>query len=107
MKPKKLKKPVSKPRKDSFTSSKITKEFSSDREFAVILEKVYSEIKVIVEGQSALKDKFDMLFEEFGRQKEEIFIIKTDVRVIKTDTAKIKENLKGHGKQLTHLEAIK
>lgn len=101
--------------------NKKPKEFSNNREFGVILEKIYSEIKVIAEGQKTLKDKFDMLFEEFGKQKEGIFLIKADIRIIKSDIHQLKENVevikfdigeikesfKDHSKRLTHLEAVK
>ena len=111
------------------TKDKVT---NRDREFAVILEKVYSEIKVIGEDLTSVKARVEAIFEEQGKQKEELFIIKADIRIIKADietmkvdietmkveietvkidlklvkkdVAEIKEDF---GKRLAHLEAIK
>lgn len=83
------------------------KEFSKDREFAVILEEIHSDFKVFAEDLSSVKKRLDMLFEEFGKQKEGIFEIKTDIRIIKSDIAEIKETLKTHDKRLTHLETLR
>ena len=63
--------------------SEGSKEFDRDREFAVVLENIHSDVKIIAEGQKALDEKFtgkfNMLFEEFGRQKEDIFFIRMDI----------------------------
>lgn len=72
---------------------KETKEFDREREFSVILEKIYGEMKTLAEGQDDLRSKFDMLFKEFGRQKEEIFIIKADIRAIKEDIVVMKKDI--------------
>jgi peptidoglycan hydrolase CwlO-like protein len=83
------------------------KVFNKDREFAVILEKIHSDIKIIVEDLTAVKKRVNAIFEEQGREKEDIFIIKTDIRIIKADIAEIKTTLKGHSERLSHLEATK
>ena len=67
--------------------------FDRDREFGVILEGLHTKFNVFAEGQSAMKNKLDLLYNEFGRQKEEIFIIKTDVRVLKTDMKVVKADV--------------
>ena len=86
--------------------------------FSVILEKIYSEFKVFGEGQKALTEKVDTVFEELGEQKEEITGIKMDMRIIKTDIATLKTDVsilkkdvseikEGSGKRLTHLESVR
>ena len=100
------------------------KEFSKDREFAVVLEKIHSDfkiivedlssvkkkveaIKIIVEDLSSVKKKVEAIFEEQGNQKEVASIIKTDLRIIKTDLAEIKIVLKDHAKRLSQLETVR
>lgn len=90
---------------------KESKEFDREREFTVILERIYSEVKTVSEGQDDLRSKFKMLFEEFGHQKEGIFIIKADtgvmkkdIGVMKKDIVEIKESVKSHEKRLSLLE---
>ena len=70
-----------------------TNPFDRDREFAVILENLHSRFDVLAEGQSDLRSKFDMMYAEFGRQKEELFVIRTDVRFLKDDVSTLKENV--------------
>jgi N-glycosylase/DNA lyase len=84
-----------------------TKASDKNREFAVILERVHTDIKIIIEDLSTVKQKVEAIFEEQGRQKEEVFIIKMDIRTIKTDIGEIKELLKNHEKRLSHLETVK
>ena len=94
------------------------KESTKGREFAVILEKIYSEIKIIGEDLSTFKKRVDSMFEELGSQKEGIFIIKADIRIMKSDVQVLKEDVSkiktdiaeiktDFGKRLTHLEALK
>ena len=49
-----------------------SKEFDREREFAVILEKIHSEIKVITEGQAALRDKLDATMGMVAKNSEDI-----------------------------------
>ena len=83
------------------------KEFSKDREFAVVLEKIHSDFKVIAEDLSSVKKKVEAIFEEQGNQKEVASIIKTDLRIIKTDLAEIKIAFKDHAKRLSQLETVR
>ena len=83
------------------------KEFSKNREFAVVLEKIHSDFKVIAEDLSSVKKKVEAIFEEQGNQKEVASIIKTDLRIIKTDLAEIKIALKDHAKRLSQLETVR
>jgi peptidoglycan hydrolase CwlO-like protein len=94
------------------------KEFSKDREFAVILEKIHSEIKVISEGQSLLRDKLDSTMGMVAKNREDITMlvlrvsgIKEDINRIDGKLAKIEEDIMtiktDFGKRLTHLEALK
>ena len=101
MKPKKLKKLVS---NDSFTANEV----------GVLVENLQSQFRIFGEDLSTIKEKVDIIFEEQGKQKEDIFIIKADVRIIKCDitilksyVAEIKENLKDDSKRITRLETIK
>ena len=77
-----------------------SKEFSKDREFGVILEKIHSDIKIIIEDLTTVKNKLNATFDEVGRQKEDIYIIRTDI-------AEIKTLLKSHDKRLSALEAVR
>ena len=70
-----------------------TNPFDRDREFTVILENIHTQIGTLAEGQNALRDKVDLLYLEFGRQKEELFVIKTDVRFLKEDVSTLKEDV--------------
>lgn len=98
------------------------------REVAVLIEELRGQFRIFGENLSAVKSKVEAIFEEQGRQKEEIFIIKTDINVIKTeikeikarldrveedirliknDISSIKENLKTFDKRISHIEAVK
>jgi peptidoglycan hydrolase CwlO-like protein len=94
------------------------KESNKDREFAVILEKIYSEIKVIVEGQGALRDKLDSTMGMVAKNREDITMLNIRVSGIKDDLTKmngklaqIEEDIRilktDFAKRLTRLEAIK
>jgi len=82
-------------------------ESNKDREFGVILERVHTDIKIIIEDLTAVKKKVDAIFEEQGREREDMFIIKADIRAIKTDISAIKEALKNHDKRIANLEVVK
>ena len=102
-------------------NSKKPKTTFTANEVAVLVEGLRSDFRVFGEDLSSVKKRLDMLFEELGKQKEDIFAIKTDIRImkadiqklkedvgiIKIDVAEIKEAAKDHAKRLTHLEAIK
>ena len=45
------------------------------QEVAVLIEEFRSQFRIFGEDLSAVKNKVDAIFEEQGRQKEEIFII--------------------------------
>ena len=93
----------------------------SDREFAVILEKIYSDFRIFGEKLEAVSNRVDATFEEVGSQKEELFLVKVKVdsvskelviikayiKDIKKDVAEIKANLESHEKRPAHLEAVK
>ena len=73
-------------------------EFNRDREFSVILERIHSDVKIIAEDVGSVKKRVDVIYDELGRQREDISFIKTDIREIKLI-------LKSHDKRLTFLEA--
>ena len=72
---------------DSFTASEV----------GTLIKGFRSEVRIIAENQKAMDDKFtgkfNMLFEEMGRQREDIWILKADVRTIKSDVAMLKEDV--------------
>lgn len=95
-----------------------TDEFSKGREFAVILEKIYTEIKVISEEQAALREKADITMGMVAKNTEDITMLNISMSVLKGDLlkingklAKIEEDIRiiksDFGKRLTHLEALK
>lgn len=84
-----------------------SKEFSKDREFAVILEKIHTDMKMIIEDLGSVKKKVEAIFDEQGRQREDISIIKAELKFIKNDIAEIKVTLKDHAKRLSQLEIVK
>ena len=90
------------------------KAINKDREFAVILEKVYSEIKVIAEGQSALRDKLDSAVGMVAKNTEDITMLNLNVSVIKGDITKIngklahiEESIRSFDKRVSALETVK
>ena len=94
------------------------KKFDNEREFAVILEKIYSEIKIISEGQTALRDKLDSTMGMVAKNTEDITMLNLRVSNVKDELAKmngklakIEEDIRviktDFGKRLTHLEALK
>ena len=103
-------------------------EFSRDREFSVILERIHSDFRIFGEDMQSVKADIKMLKETAGRQEESMFMMradinvmkrdivimkadivtmKADISVLKTDVGEIKVMLKGHDKRLTVLEAAK
>ena len=94
------------------------KKFDNEREFAVILEKIYSEIKIISEGQTALRDKLDSTMGMVAKNTEDITMLNLRVSNVKDELAKmngklakIEEDIRviktDFGKRLIHLETIK
>lgn len=99
-------------------TTKKNKEFDSEREFAVILEKIYSEIKVISEGQISLRDKLDSTMGMVAKNREDITMLNMRVSGIKDDLtkmngklAKIEEDIatikSNFDQRLPRLEALK
>ena len=105
-----------------------TREHNSDREFAVVLEKIYAEFKTFGEGLAGIKDKLDSTMGMVAKNMEDITMlnirsdvvkndvtkingklaqIEEDIRIIKNDTRSIKEDIKVFDKRLTHLETVK
>ena len=89
-------------------------DFDRDREFTVVLERIHSDISTIVDDVRDLKNRVNFMNEEFGRQKEDIFIIKTDIRVLKSDVGVLKSDMKdvkgmlgSHENRLARLESAK
>lgn len=58
-------------------------EYDHNREFAVILERVHTDVKTIADGQINLTKKADTLYEEFGRQKEKTTMIRDGIHFLK------------------------
>lgn len=81
-----------------------TNPFDRDREFAVILEDLRGKFDTFAEGLGALRDKVDLLYTEFGRQREEFFLMKADISMIKKDMGEVKNLLISHDKRLSRLE---
>ncbi|MCX5703948.1 MAG: hypothetical protein NT066_05625 [Candidatus Omnitrophica bacterium] len=92
------------------------KEHNKDREFSVILEKIHSEIKVIIEGQNALRDKLDSTMGMVAKNREDITMlnirtggIKDDLTKMNGKLAQIEEDIRiiksDFSKRLTALEA--
>ena len=79
-------------------------EFDRDRGFLVILERLHTDVRIIADGQINLTKKVDILYEEFGRQRERLFVIETDIRFIKNDLSDIKKTLSNHDIRLSRLE---
>ncbi|OGX36493.1 MAG: hypothetical protein A3C36_01335 [Omnitrophica WOR_2 bacterium RIFCSPHIGHO2_02_FULL_52_10] len=76
-----------------------------------LFESLKSDIRLLAEGLSDLRGKFDMMFAELGRQREEFFLMKADMNIIKsdmssmkTDMSAVKDLLKNHDKRLSQLE---
>jgi len=68
-------------------------DFDHNREFAVILERINTNVEIIADGQIVLTRKVDVLYKEFGCQKEETTVIKIDVRFLKDDFRFLKDNV--------------
>jgi predicted translin family RNA/ssDNA-binding protein len=95
-----------------------TDEFSKGREFAVILEKIYTDIKALGEGQAVLRDKMDTTIGMVAKNTEDVTMLNLSMSVVKSDLtkisgklAKIEEDIRiiksDFDKRLTHLEALK
>jgi hypothetical protein len=69
------------------------------RQFAVILEKIYSEIKLINEGQSILTDKLNATMGMVAKNSEAITLL--DIR-----TSGIKDDITKMNGKLSHIEEI-
>jgi predicted translin family RNA/ssDNA-binding protein len=93
-------------------------EFSKGREFAVILEKIYTEIKVISEGQAALREKVDTSIGMIAKNTEDITMFNLSMSIVKNDLAKMNGKLakmeediriikSDFDKRLSELEALK
>ena len=65
-----------------------------DREFAVILEKIYSEIRILSEDHRSLKEKVNSIFEMAGKNREDIETIKPAIKQILTELRLIRDELK-------------
>jgi predicted translin family RNA/ssDNA-binding protein len=76
---------------------KKSKEFDESREFGAVLEKIYSDIKIISEGQSVLRDKLDATMGMVAKNVENITMLNIRTSGIKDDLTKM------NGK-LTHIE---
>jgi hypothetical protein len=101
------------------------KKMMGDREFGVILEKIYSEFKIFGEGLAGLREKVDTTMGMVAKTREDITMlnmrtdgiksdinkisgklvqIEEDIRMIKNDIRTIKEDF---GKRIAHLEEVK
>ena len=69
---------------DAFSASQV----------GVLVEDLRNEIRAVAESQTSLVKKVDMMYEEMGRQREDIWTLKTDVRIIKEDIKVLKEDVK-------------
>ena len=69
------------------------KEFSKSREFSVVLEKIYSEIKIIGEGQSAIRDKLDSTMGMVAKNTEDITMVNIRLSGLKDDFTKMNGKL--------------
>ena len=88
--------------------------FDREREFNVVLEGIKSDFRVFGESLdgvksnvdqlktdfqvfgetlTGVKSKVDVMWNEMGRQKENILVIKTDVAILKTDVAVLKTDV--------------
>ena len=69
------------------------KEFSKDKGFGVILEKIYGEIKVLGEGQTVLRDKLDSTMGMVAKNCEDITMLNISVSGIKYELTKMNGKL--------------
>ena len=95
------------------------KTFFKDREFSIILEKIYGEIKTIHEGQDLIKDKLDSTTDRTGKNFESITRLDMNVSFMKDDMTKMngklskmeddifkmKSDISGINGRLTNIEA--
>ena len=79
---------------DTFTATEV----------GTLIEELRSDFKIFTEDQKVMKSKIDMMFEELGRQKEDIHLIKVDIRFLKNGVAEIKDIIGGNDKRLVKLE---
>ena len=96
---------------------KKTANKTTDREFGVILEKIHSEIKIIAESQSLIRDKLDSTMGRVAKHVEDITMLNINVSGIRDDITKIYGKLakieddislikSDFGKRISHLEEI-
>ena len=73
--------------KNTFTASQV----------GTLLESLRSDFHVLAENQRAMDEKFtgkfNLLFEEMGRQREDIWALKADVRILKEDVRILKDDV--------------
>ena len=81
-------------------------EFSREREFKVSLENINGNIATVVDDVKSVKNRVNFMFEELGRQKEDLYLIKADLRIVKNDTGEMKITLVSHDKRLLNIENI-
>jgi hypothetical protein len=97
--------------------TKKTNDKNKDREFGVILERIYSEIKVLSEGHGLLNDKMDATMGMVAKSKEDITMltirmsrVTDDLLKISGKLAKIEEDIAAikidFNKRLSRLEAV-
>ena len=89
-------------------------EFSRDKEFSVILERLETNFKVFGEGQMSLKREVDGVKETLGRTLEKvtglelrIISLKNTTDKILADTTEIKKAVANHENRITRLETSK
>lgn len=68
---------------DTFTASQV----------GALIERLEGQFKLFGEDLATIKGKVEAIFEEQGRQKEDIFIIKADIRIMKKDIAELKQDV--------------
>ena len=93
--------------------TKTNQSYNPDREFAVVLERLETEFKTFGEDLKGIRSKVDIMWDEMGRQREDINIIKADIRimkedikVLKADVSEMKVTLKSHDNRLGRLESV-
>ena len=89
-------------------------EFSPDREFSVILERLEGNFKVFGEGQMSLKREVDGMKETLGRTLEKvtglefrIISLENTTDKILADTTEIKKAVANHANRIKRLEVSK
>ena len=70
----------------------------------VLIEEFRGKLDFVIDDLTSVKKTVNVINQELGRQKEDIFIIKADIRIIKNDIGDIKTTLGVHGGRLSRLE---